>query len=123
MTESAQLESVWEVPNRLRLELLARLSSNPTRPARMSYEDFLEWADEDTLAEWVDGEVVMASPATRIHQDLVSFLDQILRSSQNLSFNVIGGFDGVVLGWPARRGRLSSYLPLVDHGGHADSLP
>ncbi|HDN80831.1 MAG TPA: Uma2 family endonuclease, partial [Chloroflexi bacterium] len=29
----------------------------------MTYEEFLDWADEDTLAEWVDGEVVMYSPA------------------------------------------------------------
>jgi Putative restriction endonuclease len=78
MAESSQLESVWEVPDRLRLELLARLSTKATRPARMSYEEFLEWADEDTLAEWVDGEVVMTSPATSMHQELVSFLDQVL---------------------------------------------
>jgi Uma2 family endonuclease len=44
----------------------------------MTYEEFLVWADEDTLAEWVDGEVVMTSPASSIHQELVSFLDQVL---------------------------------------------
>ena len=27
-------------------------------PARMTYEEFLDWADEDTRAEWVDGAVV-----------------------------------------------------------------
>jgi Uma2 family endonuclease len=78
MAESSQIESVWEVPDRLRLELLARLSTKATRPARMSYEEFLEWADEDTLAEWVDGEVVMTSPATSVHEESVSFLDQVL---------------------------------------------
>ena len=36
----------------------AILSLPPARPLRMSYEEFLEWADEDTLAEWVDGEAV-----------------------------------------------------------------
>jgi hypothetical protein len=25
----------------------------------MTYEEFLAWADEDTRAEWVDGEVVV----------------------------------------------------------------
>jgi len=28
---------------------------------RMSYEEFLDWCDEDTLAEWVDGQVVITS--------------------------------------------------------------
>jgi Uma2 family endonuclease len=40
----------------------------------MTYEEFLAWADEDTLAEWVDGEVQMRSPASARHQDLVGFL-------------------------------------------------
>jgi len=45
----------------------------PTR-LRMSYEEFLEWADEDTLAEWVNGEVIMTSPASNKHQDIARFL-------------------------------------------------
>lgn len=63
-------------------------------PHRMSYEEFLAWADEDTLAEWVDGEVVMSSPASDRHQDISGFLGTILRvfaEEQNL---------GVVLGAP-----------------------
>ena len=44
----------------------------------MSYEEFLDWCDEDTLAEWVDGEVIMASPASLAHQTLVGFLLKIL---------------------------------------------
>jgi Uma2 family endonuclease len=45
---------------------------------RLSYEEFLDWADEDTLAEWVDGEVVMYSPASDRHQDLARFLTSVL---------------------------------------------
>ena len=45
---------------------------------RMTYEEFLDWCDEDTLAEWVDGEVIMASPASLIHQSLVGFLLNVL---------------------------------------------
>ena len=44
----------------------------------MSYAEFLDWCDEDTLAEWVDGEVIMASPASAVHQTLVGFLLSIL---------------------------------------------
>jgi hypothetical protein len=42
------------------------------------YKEFLEWADEDTLAEWVDGEVEMRSPASRRHQALVGFLSGVM---------------------------------------------
>ena len=28
----------------------------------MSYAEFLDWCDEDTQAEWIDEEVIMASP-------------------------------------------------------------
>ncbi len=48
-------------------------------PAKMSYEEFLAWADEDTLAEWVNGEVIMLSPASYPHQDLRDFLVVVLR--------------------------------------------
>ena len=44
----------------------------------MSYAEFLDWCNEDTLAEWVDGEVIMASPASAVHQILVGFLLKVL---------------------------------------------
>jgi len=47
-------------------------------PQKMTYGEFLAWADEDTLAEWVDGEVVMYSPASRRHQEIVFFLGQVI---------------------------------------------
>ena len=48
-------------------------------PSKMTYEEFLAWADEDTLAEWVNGEVVMYSPASGKHQDVLDFLVSVLR--------------------------------------------
>jgi Uma2 family endonuclease len=45
----------------------------------MTYEAFLAWADEDTWAEWVDGEVILLTPASNQHQDLVGFLTALLR--------------------------------------------
>ena len=49
----------------------------PAEARKMTYQEFLDWADEDTLAEWVDGEVVMYSPASDRHQDLVRFLTSV----------------------------------------------
>lgn len=45
----------------------------------MSYEAYLEWADEDTQAEWVDGEVIEFMPAKDRHQAVVGFLFNLLR--------------------------------------------
>lgn len=62
----------------LRRRLQEALQSRVT-PRRMTYQEFLAWADEDTLAEWVDGGVVMYSPASKQHQDIASFLSELLR--------------------------------------------
>jgi Uma2 family endonuclease len=48
-------------------------------PGKMTYEEFLAWADEDTWAEWVNGEVIILSPASNKHQDLAGFLTALLR--------------------------------------------
>ena len=56
----------------------------PTAPTmqsqrlRMSYEEFLAWADEDVHAEWVDGEVIVQMPLKRPHQRVVAFLLQVI---------------------------------------------
>jgi len=49
-----------------------------TSDSKISYAEFLDWADEDTLAEWVDGNVVMTSPANVKHQDIGRFLIVVL---------------------------------------------
>lgn len=45
---------------------------------RMSYEEFLAWADEDVHAEWVNGEVITFMPPNTLHQSLVQFLSALL---------------------------------------------
>jgi Uma2 family endonuclease len=54
-------------------------ASPPTSPAKMTYEEFLAWADEDTWAEWIDGKVIILPPASNQHQDLAGFLTALLR--------------------------------------------
>ena len=53
-----------------------RKTEVPTR--KLTYEEFLQWCDEDTWAEWVNGEVLMLTPASNRHQDLVRFMIQVL---------------------------------------------
>jgi Uma2 family endonuclease len=50
-----------------------------THAIRMAYEEFLRWKDEDTHAEWVDGEVILTMPPKDRHQDIVLFLASLLR--------------------------------------------
>lgn len=46
----------------------------------MSYEEFLARAAEHPFAEWVDGEVIVMSPASSKHQRLVRFLSSVLQA-------------------------------------------
>lgn len=48
-------------------------------PPKMTFEEFIEWADEDTFAEWADGEVHFMSPATSWHQRLVLFIGSVMQ--------------------------------------------
>jgi len=50
----------------------------------VTYEQFLEWADEDTLADWVDGKIEMSSPATLRHQLVMGFLYQVVHTFVNV---------------------------------------
>lgn len=56
--------------------------AQPARPlpqGKISYEQFLEWLDEDTWAEWVDGEVELMSPVSMEHADTFVFLLTVLK--------------------------------------------
>jgi len=50
----------------------------PETKKRMSYEEFLAWAGEDTHAEWVNGEVIVFMPPKHAHQMLVEFLHHVI---------------------------------------------
>jgi Uma2 family endonuclease len=44
----------------------------------MSYEDYLQFADEHQLIEWVDGEVIAHMPPGTRHQQVQTFLAKLL---------------------------------------------
>jgi Uma2 family endonuclease len=98
---------------------MSRAQPRPVPAGTMSFEQFLAWADEDTLAEWVDGQVVMTSPASVPHQELAEFVQAILKG--------FAGFHGLgkVLGppfqmkLPASSGREPDVLFVASaHLGH-----
>jgi len=47
-------------------------------PGRMTEEEFLAWCDEDTRAEWVDGEVIVMSAPSYEHVALQNWLANVL---------------------------------------------
>jgi Uma2 family endonuclease len=65
-------------------------------PNRISFEDFLATIDEDTHAEWVDGEVVPVTPPTKEHLRITAFLLSALRGWVNRK-----QLGGIVLHAPA----------------------
>lgn len=50
-----------------------------TAPVKITYQEFLAAAGENTFAEWVDGEVFVMSPASQRHQLIASFLTALLQ--------------------------------------------
>ena len=56
ISKSTDNERAWAISAELRRKLLAALTDPDDCRPMMSYEEFLDWLDEDTLAEWVDGE-------------------------------------------------------------------
>ena len=52
--------------------------AKPPPGRTMTEEEFLAWCDEDTRAEWVDGVVVVMSPASIVHNRLTRFLNSLL---------------------------------------------
>ncbi|MDZ7262532.1 MAG: Uma2 family endonuclease, partial [candidate division KSB1 bacterium] len=47
-------------------------------PGYMTEEEFVAWCDEDVKAEYVDGEVIVHSPAALNHESVVTFLGGLL---------------------------------------------
>jgi Uma2 family endonuclease len=90
-------------------------------PPPISFEEFLAWADEDTAAEWVDGEVVLLSPASLEHQDLLGFLYQLIRAF--VEARALGSvyFAPVLMRLPTRPSGREPDLLFVS-AAHADRL-
>jgi Uma2 family endonuclease len=51
----------------------------PPPERKLSEEEFLAWCNEDVKAEWVDGQVIMMSPANLRHVNLTAFLLSVMR--------------------------------------------
>jgi Uma2 family endonuclease len=59
------------------VDLEADATAPPPLP-RMTEDEFAAWCDEDTRAEWVDGEVIVMSPSNYKHVSEAAWLLQVL---------------------------------------------
>jgi Uma2 family endonuclease len=53
-------------------------NSNSLPLRKLTFEEFLDWCDSDTRAEWVNGRVVILSPDNVPHIRISSFLSRVL---------------------------------------------
>ncbi len=60
---------------RVEYALRAAETNGPVFP---TFESFIEWVDEDTSAEWVEGEVYFMSPSSTRHQLIAGFLYKLI---------------------------------------------
>jgi Uma2 family endonuclease len=72
-------------------------------PRGISFEDFLATIDEDTLLEWVDGEVLAVNPPAKDHIQVTNFLVRALGEYVDQK-----GIGGVVLHTPLQMKLASS---------------
>lgn len=66
---------------------MARQLADPKTEHRrlaMTYEEFLEWAGEETRAEWVDGEVIILDMPKPFHQEIILFLARLMAQYSDL---------------------------------------
>ncbi|MEW6366024.1 MAG: Uma2 family endonuclease [Acidobacteriota bacterium] len=77
MAQRTDSSAAVVLPEELRRSILDALLKGG-RPPDMTYEEFLDWAGEDSRTEWVRGEVIMNSPAGLEHQQIVQFLSSVL---------------------------------------------
>lgn len=59
--------------------LVAEKFETLTQPLHMTEQEFLEFCDEDTRAEYIDGEVIVHSPGTFKHENISGFLLTLIR--------------------------------------------
>ncbi len=79
------------------LEAPAPVVTTPA-PLKMTYEEFLAWADEDTRRpEWVNGEVVFMGQVSRLHQEATRLICRDLSIRHDLlRISLVAGSENVL---------------------------
>lgn len=107
MTQSIDLSLDWTPP--------------PIPDPPVTWEEFLDWCDEDVRAEWIDGRIEVASPANLRHQRVNGLLYLIFTTvASRLRAGVVVGPFLMRLPEPVRRGREPDLIFVANE--HLDRL-
>jgi Uma2 family endonuclease len=63
-----------------KMALLTTLETSAPQRLKMSYEDYLNFAGDAKIMEWVHGEALIYRPPVHEHQKLVLFLGELLNA-------------------------------------------
>lgn len=104
--ELAQLLGDWVElePSRWQRVQYALRKLDSDGPVFPTFEAFIEWVDEDTSAEWEEGEVIFLSPTTVRHQLLAGFLLSLIGTyveQQHLGKTIFAPFKMKIPGYGA----------------------
>lgn len=74
MSRHPETHPSYENPDEMRRQRAVEAANGSGHSGYITYEEFLDLVDEDTLAEWVDGAIIVTSPANLRHQEIGRFL-------------------------------------------------
>jgi len=91
----------------LRLEEPDTVACPPRARRKMSEREFVAWAwrDEDTRAEWVDGEVIVMSPDNTSHNRIAGFLHHLISGVAEERDAGVVFFEGIQMRFATMRRR------------------
>ena len=72
-------DTAMEVKQMEPVKTIAPVANKPIKAQKVTFDAFMAWLDEDIHAELENGEIIMASPASRTHQDIQYWLATLLR--------------------------------------------
>lgn len=64
--------------NALEIQETRVFSAEQIVPKRLTWEEYLRFGEENTLAEWIDGKVIMLFSGSTQHQQIVGFLQTVI---------------------------------------------
>lgn len=62
------------------MSMLEAVEAVAPQRLKMSYEEYLEYAGDSEIVEWVDGEAIVYMPPVFKHQRILTFLDRLIGS-------------------------------------------
>jgi len=92
-------------------DMVAEVEIKPLPRRRMTEDEFVAWCDEDVKAEWVDGEVIVHSPANVRHVELAGFIVSVMRAfAEQRDLGRVLGPEFQIRFGPQRRRRVPDIL-------------